>query len=554
MKSMLFVLLASLVLGTAAQADGQRVLVVMKSAQSFKAMDQAFKKRSLFFSKDSAVGAKVEDTLSNINTLVVNVSNEAELAKLQNDPSVAIVEKEIFHPAPRPFKGSVVFGGERTARNIAFAGVPRNSGFKITDKTPWGILAVKAPQAWVQANEGAASRVLILDTGIDKEHSSIKANYEQGKNFVGDANLPYDEADHEGHGTHVAGTIAGVQDSNGFTGVAPKAKLLMGRVCSTQGCSNIAIAQGINWGVQQNVDVISMSLGGAWSTPAEQTAVAAANQAGIVVVAASGNGGTGNVSYPAALPTVIAVGAVDADLKKADFSQWGPQLAVVAPGVSVVSSVPMGTGRDPEVTISIDGQTRIVPSSTFEGSRETLTREANSLVDAGLGKPEDFAKVNVKGKYALISRGEIAFSDKVKNAITSGAVGTIIYNNAPGLLKGALTQDGSTLDAAVFLVEQTVGKELVAALAAGKTAGASVIVKKTDYAPFDGTSMATPHVAGVIALIKSANKSLTPAQVKSILQLTSQALGPNTNNEFGAGVVNAQAAVSRAVIMGSTLP
>lgn len=567
MKSMLFVLLASLVLSTAAQAEGQRVLVVMKSTQSSKAMDHAFKKRGRFalkginfgFAPEStlpAINAKVENTLSNINALVMNVESEADFARLENDPAVAIVEKEIFHPAPRPYRGSIVFSPNSLTANKVFTGVPRNDDpFKVTDKTPWGIVTVKAPEAWAQSGSGAAARVLILDTGIDKEHPSIKANYEQGKNFVGDLNLPYDEMDNQGHGTHVAGTIAGVQDASGFTGVAPKAKILMGRVCASNGCSNIAIAQGIDWGVEQKVDVISMSLGGAWSTPAERAAIAAADLAGVVVVAASGNGGTGDVSYPAALPTVIAVGAVDADLRKADFSQWGPELAIVAPGVSVESSVPMGTGREPEVAITINnGVSRVVNAATFDGSRETLTKESNVLVEAGLGKPEDFVKVDVAGKYALVSRGEINFGDKVRNAITAGAVGVIIYNNAPGLLKGSLTQDGTVLNAAVFMVEQATGLELIQALAAGQSAAATIVVKKTNFAALDGTSMATPHVAGVIALIKAANKNLTPAQVKSILQSTAQALVPNTNNELGAGVVNAQAAVDKALSTSTVLP
>ncbi len=159
-------------------------------------------------------------------------------------------------------------------------------------------------------------------------------------------------------------------DPAGFTGVAPQAKILMGRVCSEQGCSNVAIAQGINWGITEKVDVISMSLGGMWSTPAERDAVLKADKAGVTVVAASGNNGSGKVSFPAALPSVIAVGAIDNTLKKADFSQYGPELAVVAPGVAVVSSVPQGTGREASVEISMDNKAAKVNASTFQGAKE----------------------------------------------------------------------------------------------------------------------------------------------------------------------------------------
>jgi subtilisin family serine protease len=145
-----------------------------------------------------------------------------------------------------------------------------------------------------------------------------------------------------------------------------------------------------------------------------------------------------------------------------------------------------------------------------------------------------------------MARGEIAFGDKVKNALAAGAVGAIIYNNVPGLIQGALTQDGTTLPAAVFMVEQSVGQELVQTLAAGRSAEATVVIKATDYASFDGTSMATPHVSGVVALIKATNKNLKPSEVKALIQSTAQALSPNTDNETGAGLVNAEEAVKKA--------
>jgi serine protease len=552
-KVPVFAFFASLIMTITAQASS-RVLVVLKSPEAFSSADRTFKANGKFALNGFNLGipssnplanvnGRVEDSLSNIRTLVVTVANESEIEKLQNNPDVALVEKEIFHPAPRPFRSSPM--GPSLATSKA-APAPGDGTFTPGPKTPWGILAVKAPQAWATSHSGEGARVMILDTGIDRDHPSLKANFEKGQDFVGDHQTPYDYFDKVGHGSHVSGTIAGVMDSTGFVGVAPKAKILMGRVCSEAGCSNVAIAQGINWGIQEKVDVISMSLGGSASTPGERSAVQKADAAGVTVVAASGNDGTGQVSYPAALATVIAVGAVDNTLAKASFSQYGPELAIVAPGVAVLSSVPQGTGRDSDVKVTINGVTKSVPSTTFTGAKEVMTPESNTLVDAGLGQPADFTKIDVKGKYALIARGVIAFGDKVKNALAAGAVGAVIYNNAPGLLNGALTQDGSVLPAAVFMVEQSVGQELVASLAKGQTAGATVVVKATDYAIYDGTSMATPHVAGVVALIKATNKNLKPSEVKALIQSTAQALGPNTDNEFGAGLINAEDAVRKA--------
>ncbi|WP_347359014.1 S8 family serine peptidase [Bdellovibrio sp.] len=535
MKLNVFALIVSVLFATSAQAE--RVLVIMKDQASFNKAHMAYKMKGSYAAKGIDLGVQsqavgqLEDSLANLNTLIVNTSSDAQVEKLKANPAVAYVEKEIFHDAPAPVKG---FLGQRQQSQ------------KLGQKTPWGIHAVKATEAWSKAKRGFGARVLVLDTGIDAAHPSLKANFEAGKDFT-DASDGSDYTDHVGHGTHVAGTIAGALDKTGFTGVAPKAKILAGRVCSEQGCSNVAIAQGINWGIQEKVDVISMSLGGAWSTPAERNAVAAADRAGITVVAASGNNGTNRVSYPAALPTVIAVGAVDSSLKKADFSQYGPELAVVAPGVAVVSSVPMGTGRESSVAVS-NGQKDVkVASSTFQGAKEILTPETNVLVPAGLGKVEDFAKVDVKGKFALISRGEINFSEKVKNAIKAGAAGAIIYNNAPGLIQGALTDDGSVLPIGVFMIEQTVGQELLRVIGTGKQVTATLQTVATDYSAFDGTSMATPHVSGVVALMKAANKALTGAQVKEILKRTATPLSPNSANELGAGIVNAEAAVQAAI-------
>lgn len=542
MKRNMFAVILTVLFATAAQAE--RVIVIMKDKESFKSAHMAYKMKGSYALKGfkvdgmsnsglSAVDGQVEDSLENLNTLIIDTKTESEIEKLKANPSVAYVEKEIFHEAPRPVKGFLAKASPKQQQ-------------KVGQSTPWGILAVKAPQAWNASKQGLGSRVLVLDTGIDANHPSLKGNYERGQDFTGNSSGA-DVTDTIGHGTHVAGTIAGVLDKSGFTGVAPKAKILAGRVCAANGCSNVAIAQGINWGIQQKVDVISMSLGGMWSTPAERDAVSKADKAGITVVAASGNDGSARVSYPAALSTVIAVGATDINNKKADFSQYGPELAVVAPGVAVVSSVPMGTGREASVTIAVGNKAGKVNSSTFQGAKEILTPETNTLVPVGLGKPEEFAKVNVKGKYALVARGEIRFSEKVDNAIKAGAAGIVIYNNAPGLIQGALTEDGSVLPVAVFMIEQTVGQELVKQIAAGQSVQATLQTIATDYSPFDGTSMATPHVSGVVALMKAANKSLTGAQVKAILKQTAVPLGPNTANEYGSGLVDAEAAVNAAL-------
>lgn len=498
---------------------------------------------------------KVEDSLVHVNGQVLQTSNPKAIEALRNHPEVEVIEMESFRPSPKPVNGFKLSRAAMTWSQPAEDVIPDDDSQATPTlnegvSTPWGIMAVQAGPAWEASRAGRNARVLVLDTGIDPTHPALKANFEKGRNFFQsfDGPNPEDFIDKEGHGTHCAGTIAAsYNEKTGFTGVAPLAKILMGRVCGELGCSNIAVAQGINWGVEQKVDVISMSLGGASTSSAERKAVQNAEQAGVVVVAASGNGGTAVVSFPAALPNVIAVGAVDSSIKKTSFSQWGPELDIVAPGAAVMSSVPQGTGRDSFTEITVDGVNTVVKSAAFSGTKLFSTAKLGALVPAGLGKPEDFAKVNVAGKFALISRGEIAFADKVKNALAAKAVGVVIYNNTAGLMQGSLTEDGSELDAAVVMIEQAVGLKLVEQITAGALASAAISTSASDYALFDGTSMATPHVAGVIALIKSANKNLTPAQVRTILATTAQALGPNDANQYGKGLVQADKAVKMAV-------
>lgn len=551
-------------------AHAAKYLVVVKDHQKFNQVHSLWTlgannqvNRMLTLTLNQQPNFKVKNSLSHVGAMVVE-SDDADFAQKMSQGDV-YVEKEIFHPLPRPVAGFHLtqawdFSANQPLKRKkpkqphdsspadptpapvapapALDETPTASG-----GTPWGITAVHAPQAWDLSHKGQGARVLILDTGIDRDHPALKNNFEDGKNFSDDTNTPYEYADHEGHGTHVSGTIAGAELGDGFSGVAPQAKILMGRVCQNEGCSNVAVAEGIDWGIQEHVDVISMSLGGDFATNAEKMATQQAETAGISVVAASGNGGVNHVSYPAAFPTVIAVGAVDSKLQKADFSQWGPQLFIMAPGVAVRSSVPLGTGRDSDVSVMIDGQMQSVKSAAFMGSVRLDHADGKALVDCGLGKPEDVQGKDLTGKIALIARGEIHFSDKVKAALSAHADGVLMYNNADGIISGTATEDGSQLNIPVVMVEQAVGQKLVAALKAGQTPTAVVAVVGTDYATFDGTSMATPHVAGVVALIKATNPKISTQQVRDVLKTTATSLGESTDNEYGNGFVDAAKAV-----------
>ncbi len=548
--------------GFSAQAK-DRYVVIFKSQQGFSAMEN-------FMRLESAQKYGFKKSFKNVGGMVVETADASVINSLQNHPEIAVVEKEFFTPSPKPINGFTISKKKYHAESNASTTTNDVdlAGFTPGEATPWGIVAVKAPTAWAMSDGGAKARVLVLDTGIDPQHAALKTNFEKGRNFFEseDGPNPDDFIDAEGHGTHCSGTIAGVvNEQTGFAGVAPNAKLLMGRVCGSLGCSNVAVVEGIDWGIAQKVDVISMSLGGPIGSKAESLAVARAEKANVVVVAASGNsageegyspkcngtpspwGPPCGVSFPAAFPTVTAVGAVNAKLEKTAFSQWGPELDVTAPGAAVISTVPTGSGRDSVVYLAV-GTTKVrVNSSAFSGVKAVATPQAGQLVHVGLGKPEDFARVNVAGKFALIGRGEIRFSEKVENAIKAKASGVVIYNNTDGLMQGSLSEDGSEIETPVVMIEQLEGQKVIEQLTAGANVSAEISTVPSDYASFDGTSMATPHVAGVVALIKSANKSLTPAQVRLILAQTAMKLAPNDTNQFGAGMVQADAAVAAAL-------
>jgi subtilisin family serine protease len=505
--------------------------------------------------------ARMAEALENLDMLIVD-ADAAAAERLRSNPDVAYVEKEFFIASPRPI-------GRRGSRRL--------ESKTVTEKEiTWGLRAVKAEEAWNavthSGSQGAGVRVLVIDTGIDKDHADLKENFEKGKNFITsiapigsgelgsllfdslnqpgeedidtDSNMPYDFFDQVGHGSHVAGTIAGVGNDLGVAGVAPKAKILAGRVCGKLGCSSVAIVNAINWAVTEKVDVINMSLGGAMASRAQEDALRAVEAANVVSVAASGNDGQPRVSYPAAYSSVLAVGANDSKLEKAEFSNWGPELGVIAPGVDILSAVPTGTGRESKVVVTLAGVQREVVSKSFVGSAEVEIPVTGDLALAGLGKPADFAAGQVRGKVALIQRGEIPFADKVKNAIAAGASAVLIYNNAPGLVSGAITQDGSTVAVPVAMIEQTIGEEIKAQLAT-QSVSAALSTSKTDFAAMQGTSMASPHVAGVAALVRGANKTLSAQRVKEIIKQTATARA-DAENKYGKGYANALAAVEAA--------
>ncbi|CAN2252311.1 serine protease Isp [Bacillus vallismortis] len=216
------------------------------------------------------------------------------------------------------------------------------------NELPEGIKVIKAPEMWAKGVKGKDVKIAVLDTGCDTSHPDLKSQIIGGKNFTDDDGGKEDViSDYNGHGTHVAGTIAANDSNGGIAGVAPEASLLIVKVLGGANGSGQYewIINGINYAVEQKVDIISMSLGGPSDVPELKEAVKNAVKNGVLVVCAAGNEGDGNerteeLSYPAAYNEVIAVGSVSIARELSEFSNANKEIDLVAPGEQILSTLP----------------------------------------------------------------------------------------------------------------------------------------------------------------------------------------------------------------------
>jgi len=291
-------------------------------------------------------------------------------------------------------------------------------------KYQWNLKAggINAEPAW-DISTGSGVIVAIIDTGIKKGTDLVNTKFVGGYDFINNDNDPTDD---NGHGTHVAGTVA--QSTNngiGVAGIAYNSELMAVKVLDRYGSGTYQqVADGIMWASDHGARVISMSLGGGSPSSTLCGAVDYASSMGVTVVAAAGNDGMNSLSYPAACNNVISVGATRFDRTLAYYSNYGTNLDLVAPG------------GDVNVDQNNDGYGDGILQQTFQGSA-------------------------------------------------------------------------------------------------------------WGYYFFQGTSMATPHVSGVAALLKSKNSQLTPSQIEDALKNTAVDLGVTGRDDvYGWGLINAEAALN----------
>ena len=271
---------------------------------------------------------KVSKKFSLIPAVVTTVTAKDMMAMEKSD-KVKAVEKNHIYSIAKPSKDE------------------KDPVTQAAEVLPWGVDRIDAEFVWPTEEEsgytGAGITVAVIDTGIDKDHPDLVENIIDGLNFVRKKGkvLPDAWDDDNGHGTHCAGIIAAEDNEEGVIGVAPDAGLYAIKVLNRRGMGFMTdIIAGIEHATDEEVHVISMSLGGPPSD-SMAAAITAASDAGIVLVGASGNNGDErdpSVIYPAAYADVIAVGATDVSDNVAIFSAYGDELDLVAPGVSIYST------------------------------------------------------------------------------------------------------------------------------------------------------------------------------------------------------------------------
>lgn len=422
--------------------------------------------------------------------------------------------------------------------------------------------------AWNKITDCSNVVIAVIDTGINLQHLDLVDNLwddgmgNHGYDFV---NLDNDPSDDQGHGTHVAGTIgASGNNAIGTVGVCWKSKLMGVKVLDEDGSGTTSdIILGINFAVEKGADIINMSLGGGGSVDlAFKAAVQAASDAGVVIVVAAGNSGL-NVSstptYPCAFTSenLICVGAVDQRYGRASFSNYSSTLVhIAAPGTNIASST-LGpiVEESPALTF--------IPwnfHGSFGDNNSSPSRLQSPVgYDGTVKYPRNFRssmfidfdlRQTIKAVAVVSLLGSVHSSDALNImslpeqygnfGITRGTVLATFTGDSPGVT-GYVEVSNCQFTWCTFGFEldsnddafQSTGVQITAVTMVKFQSGT------TGYEVLSGTSMAAPHVAGLVALIKSQNPDFTAQELKTAVLNTGTKI-PSLAGVFQKGsVVNA---------------
>jgi serine protease len=254
----------------------------------------------------------------------------------------------------------------------------------------WNLRSINVESAWNET-KGSGTTVAVIDTGITAVADLKDTKFVPGYDFVNDRAEAYDD---NGHGTHVAGTVAQSTNNNyGVAGIAYEAALMPLKVLGGSGGGTVSdIAEAIKFAADNGADVINMSLGGGGESQLMEEAINYAHAKGVVIIAAAGNSGDSSASYPARYPHVIGVSALGPDDEKAGYSNFGAGVDISAPGGSEMGKILQST-IDPETGLEI-----------FEGYQGT-----------------SMASPHVAGVAALVKASGVTEPDQIRNILLQSA-------------------------------------------------------------------------------------------------------------------------------------
>lgn len=321
-----------------------------------------------------------------------------------------------------------------TVRNAPVTLEPAPAAENIRQGTPVGSSALKLMSGEIlgKGRDGDGILVAVLDTGVDDGNPSLAGQTFGGYDIVNDMAFVTDK---NGHGTACASLIAGKGGEGGVLGAAPKAKILPVKVMDDSGKSDgFAIAKGIVYAVEKGAKIINLSLGTTSETTLLDSAIDYALGKGVLVVAASGNEGKEGENYPSTVDGVLCVGAVDGEKWKAAFSNYGPKVDLVAPGVLVAAAAPMGgvvlmsgtSSAAPLVSGAAANVWSENPNWSAEKVAEKLMAEADDLGSPGADDWYGSGLVNLYRALRTIKEKDLALAS--------------LYFDPPELIQGESTE------------------------------------------------------------------------------------------------------------------